>query len=388
MRNTAVHSKPIRIDIWHNILWSKYKGEVFSSLHRLNNGEFDIRFIQLAETEGNRTSLGEVDLAHHRYPFDLLFKGSLDKVSLGRRMTTLFLRTLKSDADLVLLTGYEKMECWLQFFLIRLKGKKTALFCDSTIHDNRQTVLKGLFKRFIFQAADGIFGYGLRSKEYVIHYGANPEKVYFKCQAAALPLIYSPDQALADRIAMATGPDAPRYLYVGRISAEKGLNTLLHALARVRAHKPTATLCLVGAGQERDNLERLTEHLDLRESVCFAGGKSGAELFAEYSRATCLVLPSRSEPWGLVVNEALAYGCPVVVSAHCGCVPELVIEGKTGFVHRVDDIADLAAKMLDALHHFSDIGQSAQASIEHMKAFSPDMAAKQIMRGIREIICV
>ncbi len=383
----SIHNNPIRIDIWHNILWSKYKGEVFSTVHKLNNTtEFDIRFIQIAETEGNRMSLGGVDLAHHRYPLDLLFKGSLDRVSLRERIATLFLRTLISDADLVLLTGYEKIECWMQIMIIRLKGKKVALFCDSTIHDNKQTVLKGLLKRIIFKSVDGIFAYGLRSKEYVVHYSAASATVFYGCQAAALPLDYAPNRALADRLILAAKPDAPRYLYVGRLSPEKALDTLLHAFAKVRAQKTSASLILVGDGSEREKLEGMIRQLNLSECVCFAGSKSGADLFQEYSLATCFVLPSRSEPWGLVVNEALSYGCPVIVSERCGCVPELVIEGKTGFVHKFDDVTDLAAKMLATPEHFSDTNQTAQTCIELMKSYSPDAAAKQILDGIKAIL--
>ncbi|MDR3631674.1 MAG: glycosyltransferase family 4 protein [Desulfocapsaceae bacterium] len=376
-----------RVDIWHNILWSKYKGEVFSAVHKLNNkDEFDIRFIQIAETAGNRVDLAGIDLAHHRYPFDLIFKGSLDNVSLIRRTTMLILRILKSDADMILLTGYEKIEYWVQLFLIKLKGKKAALFCDSTIHDNKQTFFKDLLKRVIFTSVDGIFGYGSRSKEYVVHFGVDPKKVYTRCQAAALPLDYCPNQALADRLAKAGKPDAPRYLYIGRLSPEKGLDTLLHAYAQVKAQKPSASLIIVGDGPEREILEGLALQLNLGDAVRFVGSKRGTDLFQEYSRATCFVLPSRSEPWGLVINEALSYGCPVIVSERCGCIPELVIEGKTGFMHKVDDVHDLTAKMLATPEHFSDIQQSARICIDHIKNFSPDAAAAQILYGIKTIL--
>ena len=380
-------NKPARVDIWHNILWSKYKGEVFSSLHKLNDPqELDIRFFQVAETEGNRVSLGGVDLAHHRYPFDLVFKGSYGKTPLAKRVMALALRTAKSDADLFILTGYETLECWAQLLIIKLKRKKAAVFCDATIHDNKQTFLKGIFKRLFFHVVDGIFGYGPRSKDYVVHYGADPQKFNYRCQAAALPLDYSADLALADRLALAAKPEAPRYLYIGRLSSEKGLDTLLYAFAKVRAQKPKASLILVGGGGERENLEALAQELGLGEAVSFTGGKSGAELFAEYSRATCFVLPSRSEPWGLVVNEALSYGCPVIVSEYCGCVPELVIEGKTGFVHKVNDVDDLAAKMLAAPKVFSDSQKTAEACLEHIINYTPDKAAGQILEGMRAIL--
>jgi hypothetical protein len=74
---------------------------------------------------------------------------------------------------------------------------------------------------------DGIFAYGSRSKEYVIYYGAAADMVYDDCQAAALPLDYTAGKALAMRLSSAPSTDAPRYLYVGRLSPEKGLDTPL-----------------------------------------------------------------------------------------------------------------------------------------------------------------
>ena len=57
-----------------------------------------------------------------------------------------------------------------------------------------------------------------------------------------------------------------------------------------------------------------------------------------FERGAALVLPSHSEPWGLVVNESLSYGCPVVVSDICGCVPDLVLDGVTGYSFPVGDV--------------------------------------------------
>jgi hypothetical protein len=93
--------KPIRIDVWHNILWSQYKAEVFSSFYKLaDKSEFDLRFFQLAETEGNRAVLSGVDTSRHRYPYELLFKGTLDKISLYHRLKEVLPRTWRSNADL------------------------------------------------------------------------------------------------------------------------------------------------------------------------------------------------------------------------------------------------------------------------------------------------
>ena len=128
-------------------------------------------------------------------------------------------------------------------------------------------------------------------------------------------------------------------------------------------------------------LKALADNLSLSESVVFAGAKFDDALVAEYMAATCLVLPSKSEPWGLVVNEALSYGCPVVVSHRCGCVPELVIDGKTGYVFEWGNTEQIAEKMLPARDALGDTTTSAKGCIEYMCQYTPEAAARAILEG-------
>jgi len=80
--------------------------------------------------------------------------------------------------------------------------------------------------------------------------------------------------------------------------------------------------------------------------VHFAGFKDGQFLLPYYSFAGCFILPSIREPWGLVVNEAMASGLPVLVSTVCGCTPELVSSGVNGYSFAPGDEADLEEKLL------------------------------------------
>ena len=380
-------TRPARIDIWHNILWSKYKGEVFSCVYKNNDtDEFDLHFFQVAETEANRLGLSGIDLNHHRYPYTLLFKGAYEHSGFLKRLSRIADYTLHTQADLVVISGYEKPEVWLQLFILLARRKKIAVFCDSTLKDQKQKLWKGLLKSIFFKSVDGIFGYGTRSKEYVIHYGANPNTVYHSCQAAALPRDYTPLSALNMRLKLAPSADVPRFLYVGRLSAEKGLDTLLEAFAKVWAQNTKATLILVGSGILNNTLEQQARTLGISNAVLFAGSKSGEALFEEYAKATAFVLPSTSEPWGLVVNEALSYGCPVIVSDSCGCVPELVITGQTGYVHETGNVPDLAAKLWAATTQFSNIEATAQTCLALIRDYTPDKAADQILLGCREIL--
>jgi glycosyltransferase involved in cell wall biosynthesis len=373
-----------RVDIWHNILWSKYKGEVFSAIDEIaDKQEFEIRFIQIAETDADRVGLSGIDLSYHRYPYTLLFRGALAHVPATRRVFTLFRRALTTDADLILLAGYERIDYWIQLLALKLRRKRVTVFCDSTIFDRQQAFSKGILKSLFFRVVDAIFCYGTRSMEYVAYYGADPAKIFKRCQAAAIPHDYSVARALVDRLAAAAPATAPRYLYVGRLSPEKDIETLFDAFARIAAGLPEARLVLVGAGPSESALRAAAVRLRIDHAVTFAGSRSGTDLFQEYSRASCLILPSRSEPWGLVVNEALSFGCPVIVSRNCGCVPELVVEGKTGFSYQTGSVAELAERMIAVTTRFADIDATARACIDQIKEFSPQAAAEQIIFGLR-----
>lgn len=378
----------MKLTVWHNILWSRYKAVVLSALWRQAQAQgTPVTFYQIAETDINRMGLSPVDRSWHQYPYKLLFAGPYSGISRLRLLSSLVKEAWIDDSDVTILWGYDRPEVWLQALVLKLRGRRFGFFCDSTIYDRPQRFLKGVAKRVIFSMADGIFCYGRRAVEYVHHYGIPKDKSFDRCQAAALPREYSAEQALRQRREKAPGPGAaPRYLYVGRLSAEKSLDHLLLAFKEVSSYRPGAQLVLVGKGPSHQNLRALAAELDIQHDVVFAGAKYDSELFEEYSKASCLVLPSKSEPWGLVVNEALSYGCPALVSSRCGCVPELISEAATGFVFEWGDVKELARQMNCVPDVFSDVTMAAKACIKQIAPYTPEAAANSIFLGCRTIL--
>ncbi|MFK4385532.1 glycosyltransferase family 4 protein [Bradyrhizobium sp. USDA 223] len=376
----------MKIAIWHNIMWSRYKAVVFSSIHRQAQAEnIAVNFYQIAETDANRAGLSPIDQSWHQYPFKLLFKGASSEIPALKLLWRAGLLTWRDPADIVVLAGYERPVVWLQALILSLKRRPFALFCDSTLYDQPQSFWKGVAKRIIFNWADGIFCYGVRAMEYVSYYGVPSSKSFVRCQAAALPKDYSAETAFERRIEKAPRNAPPRYLYVGRLSPEKSLDHLLLAFKQVAASIPGAQLNLVGKGPAEQELRNLVAQLGIQHGVTFAGPKFDSDLFDEYCKASCLVLPSYSEPWGLVVNEAMSFGCPVVVSYRCGCVPELIADRKTGFSFEWGEVNQLAEKMIAVPNSFSDIAATARACLNQIAPFSPDNAARSILDGCKTI---
>lgn len=137
-------------------------------------------------------------------------------------------------------------------------------------------------------------------------------------------------------------------LYVGRLDAEKGLPTLLEALARVLVVIPEARLVLAGKGVRQAQLQEQARELQLSDRLSFAGYVQDAALAALYQAAAVLAVPSLYEPFGLVALEGMACGKPVVASA-VGGLREIVVDGETGLLVPPGNAAALANALLRVL---------------------------------------
>lgn len=129
-------------------------------------------------------------------------------------------------------------------------------------------------------------------------------------------------RAMRDRLSQGH-PDDPLLIYVGRLSAEKGIDRIKPVLEAI----PHARLALVGDGPYREELETLFADLP----VNFVGYLQGTDLGSAYASADAFVFPSLTETLGLVVLEAMAAGCPVI-AANAGGIPDIVTDGENGFL--------------------------------------------------------
>jgi glycosyltransferase involved in cell wall biosynthesis len=368
-------------------MWSTYRAVVFSALARqARTRALDLHVYQIAETEVGRGLLSPVDASRHDYPMTCLFPGAYSDTPVWTRVGALARHALTTRADTVVLAGYDRPEYIIQAVLLWLRGIPRAVFCDSTAFDQQRTWRKTIVKRAVLRLFSSVFCYGRRSGDYMAGLGVARARLVTDCQAAALPLDYDASAIPAARIRAAPKGDHPLFLYVGRLSSEKQVDVLLTAFASVRAALPEARLRIVGGGPLEASLQSLAATLGCEASVEFTGGQSGQALYANYLEATALILPGRSEPWGLVVNEALHHGCPVIVSNRCGCVPELVEDSVCGLVVEAGDVAGLSAAMFQAATRWQDREAVAMACLARVGPFTPLGAARNIVDRIERLL--
>jgi glycosyltransferase involved in cell wall biosynthesis len=134
--------------------------------------------------------------------------------------------------------------------------------------------------------------------------------------------------------------DGTRLVYIGRLALEKGVDSLISALAMTKE-----SLDIIGSGPEAENLKLLADKLNLKDRITFHGNLNGEELELFKKEAKAIIVPSVwAENMSLVLLEALAYGKLIIASASGG-TPELIEDSKTGFLFTPGDIQDLARKI-------------------------------------------
>ena len=230
--------------------------------------------------------------------------------------------------------------------------------------------------RRIYRRADAIVTYGQHVSRYVARYRKGTHGVFVAPQAVE-PEIFarevSGDEQAAWRAEAGLGPDVAIVLFVGRLVREKGIDVLLRAWRRLA--RDEAVLCVVGDGPLAAAVGAAGP------GVVHAGRLERTRLPVAYAAAHMVVVPSIAtrrflEPWGLVCNEAMYQGTPVIASAAVGAVPgALVAHGASGLVVRPGDERELAgaiAVLLDDPTLRERLGRVARAAVE---PFTYDAAA-------------
>jgi glycosyltransferase involved in cell wall biosynthesis len=197
--------------------------------------------------------------------------------------------------------------------------------------------------RFLFRDADAVLVYGRHVGAFVAEEAGRRDRVFEAFQA-----VDGEHFAPVAEQSPSAGRKELRVIFVGRLEPEKGLDVLLDSLTLC---KPQVQLELVGSGSTEQELRRQVGRAGLEDRVRFRGYVPQSGLATRYAEADVLVLPSVTtrrfrEPWGLVANEAMSAGMPVVASTAVGAAAGgLVVEGETGMIVPERDRRSLATTL-------------------------------------------
>ncbi len=273
----------------------------------------------------------------------------------------LWARLSELEPEVVLVPGYYTLPAVTAALWARLHRSASVLMTESTAYDHPRVGwkewAKGLLLRALF---DWAVAGGQEHRAYLAQLGFPTERTAQFYDVVDNAFFAQGTDALRGQSGVDFGlPAGPYFVYVGRFAEEKNVSRLLESWVAYRREGGSWPLVLVGDGPLAPSLREKAAESGFGMDVFFPGLKSSRALLPYYAFAGCFVLPSTREPWGLVVNEAMASGLPVLVSDRCGCAVDLVEPGRNGFVFpplnglaltaRMHQISSLSAAELDSM---------------------------------------
>jgi glycosyltransferase involved in cell wall biosynthesis len=324
--------------------------------------------------------------------------GGSDRVTSWRPWTTGLDRTLRRDRfDVLWVHGYAHPTMLRAIRLASRRGLRVLVRGESQEASGHRVVSRGLRRLVLptfFRLPDAFLSIGTRNRRYYLAHGVTEDRIF------SMP--YAVDNEFFRRAATSAAraresfrrelglPNGrPVILMASKLQSHKGPIDLLEAFATLATHgqrEPEPLLLFVGDGSARAELEVTAASYGLSPSVRFVGFRNQQELPRFYDLAHVVVLPSRREPWGLVVNEAMNASRPVVVSDAVGCADDLVVNGETGFVFPAGDSRALAVHLATLVNDRDlarRMGESARARVSQFD-FEADVAG---LRQALSVVC-
>ena len=257
---------------------------------------------------------------------------------------------IKSGFNHIILGGYSNGTQIAAIEYMRVHGVSFSIEADGGLIPLKETRMKFCFKRHLISAADYWLSSGEVTKKFFVHYGAKADKVFlypFTSQKRedverAKQQICKDKSALKNELNI---QESRLVISVGQIIYRKGIDVLLRAAKSL----PKDIAVYIIGGEPTQEYVELMHQLKLKH-VYFEGFKVKEELADYYRAADLFVMPTREDIWGLVINEAMSFGLPIVSTDRCVAAMELVEDGKNGKIVPVEDPEALAEGIINVLN--------------------------------------
>ena len=359
-----------------------YRIPLFNALAQRE--EVDLQVIFLAETDPNLRQW-QVYKQEIRFPYQILpswrrrigrYNALLNR-GLGRAL-------VKAAPHLILCGGYNYVASWQALFWARSHGVPFFLWSESNSQDLRHGyALVEFLKREFLHKCSGFVVPGQSAQQYLREHKVSEDDIVVAPNAVDNDLFATvaaeARQSAAERRRELALPER-YFLFVGRLVPEKGVFELLSAYAKLDdSIRQQVGLVFVGDGASRESLERQALSIS-PGTIRFAGFAQREQLAVYYALADVLILPTYTDTWGLVVNEAMACGLPVILSWAAGCAADLVREQWNGLLVSPRDVRSLTLAMGRIATEPDLRAIMATNSVQQIRQYSPEAWSREIAR--------
>lgn len=368
-----------RVAYWNNIP-APYMVERFNTLHDRGNVDLEVWFSE--RTVPDRS--WRIDEGDWRFRYRYL-----PRLSLGSRGLALASPVVTAEKPDVLIMQYGAPEYVLAWAGAVLRGWRTAFWVEVTFDTwIRRRGYAEWLKRRMFPRLDGVLTAGEDGAAFARKYGAQDDRIHlvrhvvdahFYADGAA--------RARASREAerRRLGMTGTVFAYVGRIWQPKGIFDLIDAYEHVRSGGGAVHLVVIGDGRDEDRLRSLLVDRGV-DGVTFAGFVQREELPAWYAIADVLVFPTQGDPYGMVVDEAMAAGLPVISTTSAGEIRPRVIPDETGWLVPAQDPGALARAMADAADDPARTHALGERAARRLTDLGPERWAVECEQAVSRIL--
>jgi glycosyltransferase involved in cell wall biosynthesis len=364
-----------------------YRFPLFREISK--NSEIDLTVYFMSHSAKNRRWKAQPEKLGFKYEV-------LPKIEInffGRDLFTYIInytfpiKYFKRDFDVVISAGWLDFVSQVGFLLCKLTNKKFIIWSESTINEPswRRTIMLP-FVRFLVRYSDACIAIGTRSKEYLLKLGSIPEKIFVGYSTVDVDLFKTKSKffkkerkAIRKKLGIKTSRVV---LYVGQFIERKGLIHLLKAFEELVKTYKDVSLLLVGYGPLKEKLIDYVEVNDLH-NVIFKSHIEVQKMPQVYSASDLFVLPSIEETWGLVINEAMACGLPIITTEKVGSSIDLVKNNYNGSVVSEGDYLSLYQGILKIITDTKTINTMSKNSGELILNFTPKIAARSFVKAVK-----
>lgn len=304
--------------------------------------------------------------------------------------------------DVLWIHGYATLNSWMAMTAAKVLRIPVLMRTDSTLIDHPRSPAKLALKQVFFAAMrpfiHGVLTVGERNAEYWRHhlgpsipqysvpYAVDNEFFRQRAEAASA----TRDQL---RQELNLEPGRPIILFASKFLARKRCIDLVDAFLKLCGENGSSDansapyLLIVGEGEQRSEIETRLRRLPPNRGagdVHLLGFRNQSELPRYYDLCDIFVLPSIHEPWGLVVNEVMNAGRPIIVSDEVGCQPDLVIDGDNGLVFPARNVGELANALRYMLANPSERMRMGQRSLARIQSFTFEGNARALMTAFNK----
>ncbi len=307
----------------------------------------------------------------------------LEKINFLTLIKQLYQVLFQVKPDVLVVSGYSRPAMLCAVLWTVLNRKKAILLSESKKDDAVRTSWQENLKSWLLKFYKSALVGGRIHKDYLSELGMSSQAI-FPGYDVVDNSAFTPQEIKSLPKAL----NRPYFLAINRFIPKKNLLNLIESYAQYRlaAGEQSWDLVLCGDGELREQIKAKIIELNLQNFVHLPGFLQQEQMLTYFAHANCFVHASTTEQWGLVVNEAMAAGLPVIVSERCGCFEDLVIEGVNGYGFNPENKEQLTQLMNEISSESIDLQEMGQASLEHIKNYSPDYFATGLKQAVEYAI--